>query len=126
MKTFGGIDGFGEATGDQQWIHVDPARAAGGPFGATTAHGFLIVSMIPRMVRQIYTVDGLAMVVNYGLNRVRFPSPVPVGSKVRAGAELVELTRRPSGGLKTVRVTIERQGGDKPGCGAETVSVLVA
>jgi len=79
------IDLFAQATGDHQWIHVDPERAAAGPFGTTIAHGFLTLSLISMLARQVSRVDGVAMVVNYGLNRVRFPAPVPVGSRVRAG-----------------------------------------
>jgi acyl dehydratase len=119
------IDLFAEATGDDQWIHVDPEKAAAGPFGTTIAHGYLTLSLVPKLVWEIYKVNGLSMGVNYGSNKVRFPSPVPVGSRVRAGAELVELTRGPNGAQATVRVTIEREGGDKPACVAETVSVLV-
>jgi acyl dehydratase len=118
------IDQFAEATGDNQWIHVDPERAKDGPFGGTIAHGYLTLSMIPRMVWQIYTVEGLKMAVNYGSNKVRFPSPVPVDSRLRAGAELVGLERGPKGAQVTVRVTVEREGGDKPACVAEVVSVL--
>ncbi len=119
------IDLFAEATGDHQWIHVDPDRAKDGPFGTTIAHGYLTLSLIPRLIWQIYTVEGLRMGVNYGSNKVRFPSPVPVGSRIRAGAELVGLSRGPSGAQATVRVTVEREGGDKPACVAEVVSVLV-
>ncbi|WP_406068828.1 MaoC family dehydratase [Micromonospora sp. NBC_01638] len=118
------IDLFAEATGDHQWIHVDQDRAASGPFGATIAHGYLTLSLVPKLVGEIYKVDGLRMGVNYGSNKVRFPSPVPVGSKIRAGAELVALTQGANGAQATVRVTIERDGGDKPVCVAETVSVL--
>ncbi|HEX7537273.1 MAG TPA: MaoC family dehydratase [Dermatophilaceae bacterium] len=124
--TQGQINLFAEATGDDQWIHTDPERAATGPFGTTIAHGYLTLSLIPRLVWQIYTVEGLRMGVNYGSNKVRFPAPVPVGSRVRAGAELLELTRGPQGAQATVRVTIELEGSDKPACVAETVAVLVA
>ena len=119
------INLFAEATGDHQWIHTDPERAASGPFGATIAHGYLTLSLVAALVSQIYTVEGLRMGVNYGCNKVRFPSPVPVGSKIRARAELLELKRNRRGAQATVRVTIEREGGDKPVCVAETVSVLV-
>jgi len=119
------IDLFAEATGDHQWIHTDPEKAAEGPFGTTIAHGYLTLSLIPKLAWQIYTVEGLRMGVNYGANKVRFPAPVPVGSRIRAGAELVELTRGPNGAQATVRVTVEREGGDKPVCVAETISVLV-
>ena len=119
------IDLFAEATGDHQWIHVDPERAKSGPFGTTIAHGYLTLSIIPSLVWQIYTVENLSMGVNYGSNKVRFPSPVPVGSRVRAGAELLALDKGPNGAQATVRVTVEREGGDKPACVAEVVSVLV-
>ena len=85
------IDLFAEATGDHQWIHVDPEKAAQGPFGTTIAHGYLTLSLVPRLVSEIYRVEGLAMGVNYGANKVRFPSPVPVGSRVRAGVEILSL-----------------------------------
>jgi acyl dehydratase len=116
---------FAEATGDHQWIHVDPQRAATGPYGTTIAHGYLTVSLIPMLLEEIYRVDGLAMAINYGSNKVRLPSPVPVGSRVRAAAELLELKAGGPGVHATVRVTIEREGGDKPACVAETISVLV-
>jgi acyl dehydratase len=119
------INLFAEATGDHQWIHTDPERAATGPFGTTIAHGYLPLSPVPALVWQIYTVEGLRMGVSYGCNKVRFPSPVPVGSRIRAGVELLDLTRDPRCAQDTVRVTIEREGGDKPACVAETVSVLV-
>jgi len=120
------IDLFAEATGDDQWIHTDPERAATGPFGTTIAHGYLTMSLIPALVSQIYTIEGLQMDVNYGSNKVRFPAPVPAGSRVRAGAELLELARGPRGAQATVRVTIEREGGDKPACVAEALAMLVA
>src|SRR6202050_5116815 len=78
------IDRFADATGDHQWIHVDPERAAKGPFGTTIAHGFMTLALLPRLQQQIYTVNGIKLAINYGLNKVRFPAPVPVGSKVRA------------------------------------------
>ncbi|WP_327119610.1 MaoC family dehydratase [Nocardia sp. NBC_01730] len=119
------VDLFAEATGDRQWIHVDPERAARGPFGTTIAHGYLTLSLLPLLVSQVYRVDGLKMGINYGCNKVRFPSPVPVGSRVRAGVELVELKHTSAGAQVTARVTIERDGGDKPACVAEALSVLV-
>jgi acyl dehydratase len=119
------IDLFADATGDHQWIHVDPHRAAKGPFGSTVAHGYLTVSMIPRLATEIFEVRGLRMGVNYGSNKVRFPAPVPADSRIRASAELVALTRGGSGAQATVRVTVERDGSDKPACVAEVVSVLV-
>ena len=119
------INLFAEATGDHQWIHVDPGKAATGPFGTTIAHGYLTLSLIPMLLHQIYTVEGIRMGVNYGTNKVRFPSPVPVGSKVRAGVDLLELARGPRGTQATVSVTVEREGSNKPVCVAEIVSVLV-
>jgi acyl dehydratase len=119
------IDTFAEATGDHQWIHVDPERAAQGPFGSTIAHGYLTLSLVPMLVWQVYKVEGVKMGVNYGANKVRFPSPVPVDSKVRAGVELLSLEPGGGGHRATARVTIERAGGDKPACVVEAVSVLV-
>lgn len=119
------VDLFAEATGDDQWIHVDVERARGGPFGGTIAHGYLTLSFLPGLIREIYKVEGLAMGLNYGSNKVRFPTPVPVGSRIRAGAELLELTRGPAGAQSVVRVTVELEGSDKPACVAEIVSVLV-
>lgn len=120
------IDLFAEATGDHQWIHVDAEKAAQGPFGSTVAHGYLTLSMIPMLMWQIYTVEGIRMGVNYGLNKVRFPAPVPVGSRLRAGVELVSVTAGTGGHQMVARVTIERDGGDKPVCVAETVSILAS
>jgi acyl dehydratase len=119
------INLFAEATDDHQWIHTDPERAATGPFGTTIAHGYLTLSLVPTLVWQIYTVEGLRMGASYGCNKVRLPSPVPVGSRIRAGVELLDLKRNPRGAQATVQVTIEQEGGDKPACVAETVSVLV-
>ncbi|MBD2892712.1 MaoC family dehydratase [Actinomadura nitritigenes] len=119
------VNGFADATGDHQWIHVDPERAAAGPFGGTIAHGYLTLSLIPMLMSEISRVEGLAMGVNYGSDKVRFPAPVPVGSRLRAGAELLSLERTPQGARAKVRVTVEREGGDKPVCVAEVLSVLV-
>lgn len=119
------IDEFARATGDEQWIHVDPQRSASGPFGATIAHGFLTLSLIPMLVREVYHVDDLAMGVNYGCNKVRFPAPVPVGSRIRAGVELMSVTSASLGSQIATRVTIELQGSDKPACVAETLAVMV-
>ncbi|MGO3326253.1 MaoC family dehydratase [Gordonia sp. (in: high G+C Gram-positive bacteria)] len=118
------IDRFAEATGDDQWIHVDPERAAAGPFGSTIAHGYLTLSLIPMLSWQVYKIEGSTMGVNYGSNKVRFPSPVPVGSRVRAGVEIISATRTGAGVQVVNRVTVEREGGDKPACVAETVSVV--
>ena len=115
------INLFADATGDHQWIHVDPEKAAAGPFGATIAHGFLTLSLIPMLASQVSKVNGIRMGVNYGLNKVRFPAPVPVGSKIRAGVQIKSVEEIP-GGLQLVNeVTIESEGGTKPCCVAETV-----
>ncbi|GAB2585939.1 MaoC family dehydratase [Streptomyces capparidis] len=119
------VDGFAEATGDHQWIHVDPERAAGGPFGGTIAHGYLTLSLIPRFSEQLLRVDGISMGVNYGTNKVRFPAPVRVGSRVRDVAELVEVRDVPQGKQAVVRHTVEIEGSAKPACVAETVVLLV-
>ncbi|MFF9912885.1 MaoC family dehydratase [Streptomyces sp. NPDC013457] len=116
------IDLFADATGDHQWIHVDPERAASGPFGKTIAHGYLTLSLLPTLVPQIMRVEGMKMGLNYGTNKVRFPSPVPVGSRLRAGAVLTEVTEAGGGVQVTATVTVEREGGDKPVCVAESVS----
>jgi acyl dehydratase len=117
------ISAFADATGDHQWIHVDPEAAAKGPFGTTIAHGFLTLSLIPMLATQVSRVEGVKMGVNYGLNKVRFPAPVPSGSKVRAGVRLQSVEDIAGGGAQIVNeVTIEREGGDKPCCVAETVA----
>jgi acyl dehydratase len=120
------IDAFAEATGDRQWIHVDPHRAASGPFGTTIAHGFLTLSVIPMLVRDVYRVEGLAMGVNYGMDRVRFPAPVPAGSRLRAGVELVRLAPAALGVQALTRVTVELDGSSRPACVADMLSLLVA
>ena len=119
------VDTFADATGDHQWIHVDPAKAAQGPFGTTIAHGYLTLSLIPMLGKEIYRVDGISMGINYGLNKVRFPQPVTVGSKVRAGAELAEVTEIDDGKQASLRLTIEIDGQGKPACIAETVARLM-
>ncbi|MFF9478948.1 MaoC family dehydratase [Streptomyces sp. NPDC014733] len=116
------IDRFAEATGDHQWIHVDAEKAAAGPFGTTIAHGYLTLSLLPALVPQLMRVDNVAMGINYGTNKVRFPAPVPVGSRVRATARIAEVTEVPGGVQLTTAVTIEREGGSKPVCVAESVS----
>ncbi|GII63522.1 MaoC family dehydratase [Sphaerisporangium krabiense] len=119
------VDLFADATGDHQWIHVDAERAAAGPFGGTIAHGYLSLALLPSLVRSLYRVEGPKMIVNYGLNKVRFPTPVPVGARVRAGAEIVEVKDTPSGALVTLRVTVEVEGAARPACVAETLTLLV-
>ncbi|MFE7126505.1 MaoC family dehydratase [Streptomyces sp. NPDC057617] len=116
------IDLFAEATGDHQWIHVDPERAASGPFGTTIAHGYLTLSLLPVFVPQILRVENVTMGINYGTNKVRFPSPVPVGSRLRASAVLKEAVEAGGGVQITTLVTVEREGGEKPACVAESVS----
>ncbi|MFJ7999574.1 MaoC family dehydratase [Streptomyces sp. NPDC096310] len=116
------IDLFAEATGDHQWIHVDPERAATGPFGTTIAHGYLTLSLLPALVPQVVRVENVRMGINYGTNKVRFPSPVPVGSRLRATAVLKDVTEAGGGVQITTLVTIEREGGEKPACVAESVS----
>ena len=116
------IDTFADATGDHQWIHVDPERAAAGPFGTTIAHGYLTLSLLPALTAGMVRVEGARMGVNYGLNRVRFPAPVPSGSRVRALVEVVEVTEIDGGAQVVATITVEREGGDKPVCVAETVS----
>lgn len=119
------IDLFAEATGDHQWIHVDPDRAAKGPYGRTIAHGYLTLSLVPVLVQQIYKVTGLSMQVNYGVDKLRFPAPVPVDSHIRAGAELIKLDRNDKGGRATVRVTVEVQGSNRPACVVDTIAAMV-
>lgn len=116
------IDLFAEATGDHQWIHVDPERAAAGPFGGTIAHGYLTLSLLPLFGPQLIRVDGVKMGVNYGTNKVRFPSPVPVGSRLRATAVITGVEDVKGGIQVSVAFTVEREGGDKPVCVAESVS----
>lgn len=118
------VDRFAEATGDRQWIHTDPERAKDGPFGGTIAHGFLTLSLLPALGEGLLAVEGVKMGVNYGLNKVRFPAPLPVGSRVRSRTELIEVADVAGGVQLVARVTVEREGGDKPVCVAETVSRL--
>jgi acyl dehydratase len=116
------IDAFAHATGDHQWIHVDVARAAAGPFGATVAHGYLTLSLVPAMAASAFEVSASRMGVNYGLNRVRFPSPVPAGSRLRGHFKLLACEAIEGGWQLTLEVTIEREGSSKPACVAETVA----
>ena len=114
---------FAQATGDQQWIHVDPERAKAGPFGAPIAHGFLTLSLIPRFFEDGMRIEGARMGVNYGLNRVRFTAPVPVGSRLRARLVLQATEPLSPEGLQlTWLVTVEREGSDKPVCVAESLA----
>ena len=118
----GRIDRFAEATGDHQWIHVDPVRAAAGPFKATVAHGFLTLSMLPEMSASAIEVADTQMGVNYGLNRVRFPAPVPSGSRLRGRFRLLAYEPIEGGAQITMEVTMECEGGSKPVCVAESVA----
>jgi acyl dehydratase len=116
---------FAGATGDHQWIHVDTERAAKGPFGGTIAHGFLTLSLIPALSKEVYRIDGVTMGINYGSNKVRYPATVPVGSRVRAGVQLVDVADAKQGKQLVFRNTIEIESSDKPACVAETVVLLV-
>jgi len=120
------INAFADATGDHQWIHVDPEQAKAGPFGTTIAHGYLTLSLAPVLTGEILTVNGISMGVNYGTNKVRFPSPVKVDSRVRAGAELASVEDVPGGVQVVVRLTYEVEGQEKPACVAETVARFYA
>jgi len=119
------IEAFADATGDHQWIHVDPEKAAEGPFGATIAHGYLTLSLIPGLTGEVYQLAFGSARLNYGLNKVRFPSPVPVGSVVRMSAELTEVRRAAQGAYITTRFTITADGASKPACIAEMVVLVV-
>lgn len=117
------IDAFADATGDHQWIHVDPDRAAAeSPFGTTIAHGYLTLSLTNFFLPQIVDVRGFAMGLNYGTNKVRFPAPVPAGSKLRARADLTDVTDIPGGVQTTMTVTVEIDGQDKPACVVDVLS----
>ena len=116
------IQAFADATEDQQWIHTDPERAAAGPFGSTIAHGFLTLSLLPRFYETAFRVRETRMGLNYGLDRVRFPAPVPVGSRLRGRFVLKRLEAVEGGVQMMVEVTVEREGGGKPVCIAESLT----
>ena len=116
------IDKFAAATLDDQWIHVDTERAKSGPFGTTIAHGYLTLSLASHFLADLVQVDGISMGINYGCERVRFPAPVPVGSRLRGRGEVLAVKEVPGGVQTTTRITIEREGGDKPAAIVETVS----
>lgn len=122
------IDAFAAATGDRQWIHVDPERAAAGPYEGTIAHGYLTLSLLPAMVAAVVDYAGWSTRVNYGCNKVRFPAPVPVGARVRAGVQILRVDAVSSGAQVTNRVTVEVNCSgrllDRPGLVAETVTLL--
>jgi acyl dehydratase len=115
------INAFADATGDHQWIHVDPERAAQGPFGTTIGHGYLTLSLLPVMSYEVVPRQNGGMAINYGLNKVRFPAPVPSGSKVRGTFLVVDVDEQDWGFQATMNATVERDGGDKPVCVAELV-----
>ena len=116
------INKFAEATMDNQWIHVDTERAKNGPFGAPIAHGYLTMSLASHFLAQLVHVSGISMGINYGVDKVRFPAPVTVGSRIRGGGELIEVTDV-KGGIQTlVRITVEIEGGDKPACVIDSLS----
>lgn len=112
---------FADATGDHQWIHIDPERAKAGPFGAPIAHGYLTLSLAPMLMGEVMHVSGVAMGVNYGLNKLRFPAPVKVGSKLRMGVTLKQVEEIAGGAQYTVELAFETEGGDKPNCVAEAI-----
>ena len=115
------INRFAEVTGDDQWIHVDVERAEQTPFGGTIAHGYYTLSLAPMFSYRLFTFEGFAFAMNYGLNRVRFPAPLPVGSKVRMRAKLAAVDDVPGGAQVTTELIFEREGGDKPVCVAESL-----
>ncbi len=116
------INMFADATGDHQWIHVDPEKAKDGPFGKTIAHGYLTLSLVNLFLPQIMEVQSVSMGVNYGCGKIRFPAPVPVGSRVRGGGELTLVEEVKGGYQATVVITVEVEGGKKPACVVETLS----
>ncbi|MCC6847716.1 MAG: MaoC family dehydratase [Deltaproteobacteria bacterium] len=120
------VNRFADATGDRQWIHVDPERAARGPFKGTIAHGYLTLSLVNLFLPQIMEVRGISMGVNYGADKLRFPAPVKVGARVRGGGELLKVEDVKGGAIQaTVRVTVEIEGAERPGCVVDTISRYV-
>lgn len=120
------IDAFADATDDHQWIHVDTARAATGPFGTTIAHGYLTLALLPRLIQGQLEVHGIRMTLNYGVNRCRFPTPVRSGSRIRGHTTIAEVHPRPDGSVQLLRdVTAELDGADKPACVAQIVTLYV-
>jgi acyl dehydratase len=120
------IDRFAAVTGDDQWIHVDVERAKESPFGGTIAHGYYTLSLAPRFSYDMFSFEGFAFGVNYGLNRLRFPAPMPVGGRVRMRAKLLSVEEIPGGAQLTTELTFEREGGEKPVCVAESLSRVYA
>ena len=119
------IDLFAEATGDKQWIHVDPQKASEGPFGKTIAHGYLTLSLTNCLLPEIFQVEGISMGINYGTDRVRFPAPLTVGSAVRAGAELIDALEIEGGVQTVVRASVEIKGMERPACVVDSLSRFI-
>ena len=119
------VDAFAEATGDHQWIHVDPERARETPFGGTIAHGYYTLSLGPRFLEELLRVDGMGFMLNYGLNKLRFPAALPVGDRVRMHLRLGKVEDVSGGTMVTSELTFEREGGDKPVCVAETLMLAL-
>jgi acyl dehydratase len=119
------VDAFAAATDDQQWIHVDPARAADGPFGTTIAHGFLTLALVVPMLYELLPPTG-GVAINYGVDRVRFPAPVPCGSRIRGRLRIEDVSEVTGGSQLRILATVEREGGDKPVCVAELIVRIVA
>jgi acyl dehydratase len=120
------LDAFADVTGDRQWIHVDRERAASGPFGTTIAHGYLTVSLLPVLMAEVFQIENLTMAINCGMDRLRFPVPVPSGSKIRAEATLRDIRQTPLGWLASIRVRILLEGQTKAACIADTLSLYAA
>ena len=120
------VDAFADATGDHQWIHVDPERARATPFGGTIAHGYYTLSLAPRFLDELLRVEGMAFMVNYGLNKLRFPAVLPVGDRVRMRLRLAAVDDASGGVMLTTELTFEREGGDKPVCVAESLMLAYA
>lgn len=118
------IDRFAEVTGDEQWIHVDRVRAADGPFGTTVAHGLLALSILPALAAEAYRIDGVASRINYGYDSVRFPAPLPAGSRVRDVVELLDITDGKAGSKLHLRHVLEIDGGAKPACVADAITLI--
>ena len=124
MVTQERVDAFAEATGDFQWIHVDPVRAAAGPYGGTIAHGFLTLSLVPALASEVFRIETAGPRLNYGLDRVRFPAPVPVGARIHCRVRLAEVADAPTGVRLTLDHTVEVEGGTRPACVARQLVVL--
>jgi acyl dehydratase len=116
------VNTFADATDDHQWIHVDEEKAKAGPFGTTIAHGFLTLSLLPELLSRVYRIDGVKVGVNYGLNKVRFTAPVPVGSKIRGVVDIADVAETKGGVQVTMRVTVEIEGSERPALVAEWIT----